>query len=128
MLWTKFTDDCDEVALDISGAYEVKSLKSLIRKFTFNRKTKAFVVFDCVEFSEPTDFEEAYTTFKGAKFGEVSVVVVSKGGGDMVQSVEHIDNPGRISPERHSVRFASPVTSVEITFNFKAKPRKDKKK
>ena len=128
VLWTKFTDDCDEVALDISGAYEVKSLKSLIRKFTFNRKTKAFVVFDCVEFSEPTDFEEAYTTFKGAKFGEVSVVVVSKGGGDMVQSVEHIDNPGRISPERHSVRFASPVTSVEITFNFKAKPRKDKKK
>ena len=24
--------------------------------------------------------------------------------------------------------FASPVTSAEITFNFKAKPRKDKEK
>ena len=128
VLWTKFTDDCDEVALDISGAYEVKSLKSLIRKFTFNRKTKAFVVFDSVEFSEPTAFEEVYTTFEGDKFGEVAVDVVSKGGGNMVRSVEHIDNPGRISPERHSVRFAAPVTSVEITFNFKAKPRKDKEK
>ena len=128
VLWTKFTDDCDEVALDISGAYEVKTLKSLVRQFTFNRKTRTFVVFDRVEFSEPTAFEEVYTTFKGDKFGEVSVDVASKGGGETVQSVEHIDNPGRISPERHSVRFASPVTSAEVTFNFKAKPRKDKEK
>ena len=128
VLRTEFTDDRDTVVLDISGAYEVKSLKSLIRKFVFDRKKKSFMVVDAVEFSEPTAFEEVYTTFKGKKFGEVLVDVASKGGGETVQSVEHIDNPGRISPERHSVRFASPVASAEISFTFTAKPRKDKKK
>ena len=125
---TEFTDDRDVVVLDISGAYEVKTLKSLVRTFAFDRKDKSFVVTDRAEFSEPTAFEEAYITFEGSKFGEVSVDVAVAAGGETVQSVERIDNPGRISPDRHSVRFEAPVTEAEISLTFRAKPGKDKGK
>ena len=128
VLKTEFTDARDTVILDISGAYEVKSLKSLVRTFVFDRARKSFTVTDSAEFSEPTAFEEAYTTFRGKRFGEVSVDVEVKTGGEVVQSSEHIDNPNRISPERHSVRFASPVTSAEISLTFTAKTKKGQEK
>ena len=128
VLATEFLDSRDTLVLDISGAYEVRSLKTLVRTFSFDRKAKTFTVTDSVEFSEPTDFEEAYTTFRGGKFGEALVDVAVAAGGETVHAVEHIDNPNRISPDRHSVRFASPVTKAEISFAFKAKPRKDRKK
>ena len=125
VLGTEFTDVRDTVVLDISGAYEVASLKSLVRTFVLDRESKSFTVTDRVEFSEPTEYEEAYTTFNGKKFGGVSVDVAVKTGGETVESAEHIDNPNRISPDRHSVKFASPVASAEISFTFIAKPRKD---
>ena len=128
VLATEFSDLRDTVVLDISGAYDVKSLKTLVRTFSFDRVAKTFTVSDRVEFSEPADFEEAYNTFKGGKFGEALVDVAVAAGGETVRAVEHIDNPGRTSPDRHSVRFASPVTKAEISFTFKVNPRKDKKK
>ena len=99
-----------------------------MRTFSLDRTAKTFTVTDRVEFSEPTDFEETYNTFKGGKFGEALVDVAVAAGGETVYAVEHIDNPGRTSPDRQSVRCASPVTKAEISFTFKAKPRKDKKK
>ena len=124
VLGTEFTDARDTVSIDISGAYEAKSLKSLVRTFVFDRAEKSFTVTDRAEFSEPTSFEEAYTTFRGDEFGDVDVAVAVKAGGETVQSVEHIDNPGRMSPDRHSVRFASPVDTAEISFTFRARPGK----
>ena len=120
VLATDFSDSRDTVVLDISGAYEVKSLKTLVRTFSFDRKAKTFTVSDRVEFSQPTDFEEAYTTFEGGKFGKAHVDVAVTAGGETVHAVEHIDNPGRISPDRHSVRFASPVDKAEISLTFRA--------
>ena len=128
VLATLFSGSRDTVVLDISGAYDVKSLKSLVRTFVFDREKKTFTVSDSVEFSEPTDFEEVYTTFEGGKFGEALVDVAVTAGGETVHAVEHVENPGRISPERHSVRFASPVAKASISLTFRVKTGKDKKK
>ena len=122
VLATEFSDLRDMVVLDISGAYDVKSLKTLVRTFLFDREAKTFTVSDRVEFSEPTDFEVAYNTFSGKKFGEVLVDVVAAADAEVVHELEHIDNPGLVSPERHSVRFASPVIKAEISLIFRAKP------
>ena len=116
---TDFSDERDVVVMDIAGAYEVKSLKSLVRTFVFDRVAKTFRVTDRVEFTSPTEFEEAYTTFDGRKFGKVDVAVAVAAGGEVVRSSERVDNPERISPVRHAVRFAAPVAAAEITFTFK---------
>ena len=117
---TDFTDARDTVALDLTRAYDVKALKSLVRTFVFDRAAKTFTVTDKVAFSEPTSFEEAYTTFEGEKFGRVAVAVTVRKGGKTTSSVEHIDNPERISPDRHAVRFVRPVTEAEVEFVFRA--------
>ena len=106
----------------------MESLKSLVRTFVLDRERKTFSVSDRVEFSRPTAFEEAYTTFRGEEFGEVSVDVAVAAGGATLESAEHIDNPNRISPDRHSVKFASPVVAAEISFTFRAMPGKDCRK
>ena len=124
---TDFSDERDVVVMDIAGAYEVKSLKSLVRTFVFDRAAKTFRVTDRVEFTSPTEFEEAYTTFDGRKFGKVDVAVAVAAGGEVVRSSERVDNPERISPVRHSVRFAAPVAAAEITFTFKPIKQGDKK-
>jgi hypothetical protein len=59
---------------------------------------------------------------------EASVDVEVKSGGETEVSVEHIDNRPCVSPERHSVRFASPVMEAEVSLTFRAKPGKDKAK
>ena len=127
VLETDFSDVRDKVVLDISGAYEVKSLKLLVRTFVFDREAKTFTVSDRVEFSEPTDFEEVYTTFKGVRFGEAIVDVAVSAGGETVQAVEHIDNPDRLSPDRHSVRFAAPVTEAEVSISFRVRHASNKR-
>ena len=120
VLKTDFSDARDVVVLDLAGAYDVKTLKALTRTFVFDRAAKTFSVTDKVSFSSPTAFEEVYTTFAGEKFGKVEVAV--KASGRTVQACEHVDNPNRISPDRHSVRFEAPVTEAEITLTFRAQP------
>lgn len=115
---TEFTDACDIVVLDISGAYDVPHLLSLVRTFRFDRAKKTFSVTDAVKFSKPSAFEEVYTTFAGEKFGTPVVSVSVSKGGRTVRSSEHISNPGRIEPTRHSLAFESPVTEAEITLTF----------
>ena len=88
------------------------------RTFVFDRTAKTFSVTDKVAFSSPSAFEEVYTTFEGEKFGKVDVAV--KASGRTLQACEHVDNPNRISPERHAVRFETPVTEAEITLTFRA--------
>jgi len=128
VLKTDFSDSRDTVILDISGAYEVESLVSLVRTFVFDRKGKSFTVSDKAVFSSPTDFEEAYTTFEGEKFGKAAVEVSVAKGGDVVRSVERVDNPERVSPYRHSVRFVAPVTEAEVSLTFRALPGKEQGK
>ena len=118
VLKKEFTDACDIVVLDISGAYEVPHLLSLVRTFRFDRAKKAFSVTDSVKFSKPSAFEEVYTTFAGEKFGTPVVSVSVSKGGRTVRSSEHISNPGKIEPTRHSLAFESPVTEAEITLTF----------
>ena len=118
VLKTDFSDARDVVALDLAGAYDVKTLKSLTRTFVFDRTAKTFAVTDKVAFSSPTAFEEVYTTFEGEKFGKVTVDV--KASDRTVQARDHVDNPNRISPDRHAVRFEKPVTEAEITLTFRA--------
>lgn len=117
---TKFTDSCDTVVLDISGAYDVQHLLSLVRAFRFDRSDKTFSVTDAVKFAKPSSFEEVYTTFKGEEFGTPAVSVTVAKGGKTIRRDERIPNPERVEPMRHAIAFECPVTEAEITLTFKA--------
>ena len=56
------SDSCDQVMMDITSAYGLSVLKSLLRKFTFYRDAMRFEVKDCFEFSLPHLFETALIT------------------------------------------------------------------
>lgn len=116
----EFTDACDIVVLDISGAYNVPHLVSLVRTFRFDRAKKTFSVTDAVKFSKPSAFEEVYTTFVGKQFGTPEVSVAVSKGGNVVRRSENISNPGAIEPIRHVLAFEHPVTEAEITLTFTA--------
>lgn len=58
-----FTDEKDQIAYDISSAYQVKGLKKAVRSFEYDRKDKGvLVVTDQFEATCPISFETAITT------------------------------------------------------------------
>jgi hypothetical protein len=118
---TEFTDEKDIIVLDITRAYNVKHLVSLVRTFEFDRKNKEFRVTDCVKFSKPSKFQDVYTTFEGKKFAKPNVSIIVKKGGEIVESSEFIKNPNRVEPTRHVITFNNLVTEAELTLVFKSK-------
>jgi len=120
----------DFVVLDLKGAYEVPSLKTLTRTFDYDRRTKTFTVTDRVVFSEPTAFESAYNTYLEASNPNCKVSngksvigwnvrpTVSVKGGDYDVVEEDIPNPNRIAPHRVAVRMKKPVVEAEVAFVF----------
>ena len=118
VLKTDFTDEKDVVVLDLTAAYKCETLKSIVRTCTFDRKAKTFAVRDRVEFTAPTEFEDAYTTFEGEDFGNVGVKVNVVEGGATETRVEKIPNGRYPSPVRHGIKFSKPVLAAEIEMVF----------
>ena len=117
------------VVLDLTDAYEVRSLKSLTRTFVYDRAAKRFTVTDRVLFDEPTAFESAYNTFlepdNAGRAGQIAWNVrpkVTVRGGAYETVEEDIANPNRISPHRVGIRLKAPVTSAEVSFAFGPNP------
>ena len=131
---TDFTDAKDEIVLDLTAAYAVSNLVSLVRTMTFDRATRTVTVADKVAFSAPTAFESPLVTYadvvfdydqaklllKGPKGAALDVAVAAEGGA-WTWASELIENPTRPSAKRLAVRFAKPVTAAEVAFAFKAK-------
>ncbi|MBO4287702.1 MAG: hypothetical protein J5985_06005 [Kiritimatiellae bacterium] len=128
---TRFTDAEDVLTIDYTAAYDVPSLKSLLRTMTFNRVTKTLSIADKVAFTEPTTFEVPVVTYRDyEKQPDAMRFKFKKTGGKRTMSLdvaaseaisfrmEEIENPGRPSPRRLAFSFDSPVTEATLTTTF----------
>ena len=114
------------VVLDLTKAYDVPALKSLVRTFAYDRAAKTFTVTDKVAFAQPTAFESPFNTYlkasnpscKGKIGWNVRPEVTAAGGAyELVE--EDIANPGRIAPRRVAVRFTAPVLEAEVAMTYR---------
>ena len=120
-----------KVSLDLSSAYDVPALKSLVRTFAYDRAAKTFVVTDRVEFSEPTAFETPFNTYLResnptcavnngvAKVGWNVRPEIAVTGGAYELAEEDVPNPNRLVPHRVAVRFKNPVRFAEVTMTYR---------
>jgi hypothetical protein len=129
ILKTEFTDDTDTLMIDLSSAYQVKSLKKLERTFHFFRTDDGkLIVIDEVEFDRPESFDTALITAE--KWKQIAPNLLQLGdGSDSVQvkiAIEggefHLDaqeikedTPGHIVPIRLGVELVQPVMKAKIT-------------
>ena len=137
---TEFTDARDTIVLDLTGAYDRKQAKvrSLVRTFVYDRAAKSVTVSDTVAFEgegtfsvplilagaiEKTDKADVYrlTVGKGEKTPKplTATVEVSTGGAAYALTSEKIENPPRISPNRHAFTLTKPVASATVSFTFR---------
>jgi len=110
-----FGDDVSQVVLDLTDAYDVKTLKRLTRMFVYSRKAKTFAVTDQVEFTLPTAFETAFVTLSDDAAASPSVTAE---GGKFEIATEKIANPNRLEPSRTGIRFRDPVLTASVTCTF----------
>lgn len=87
-LLTEFTDEVDQMILDLRGAYDCPTLRKLEREFIYDRRGNgSLTITDTVEFSEPTEYESALIT------------------------------PGEITESGQSLRFADGDTAITIEYS-----------
>ena len=103
------------VSMEIKGAYNVKTLKSLVRTFSWERNGSLFTVKDHFEFTEPTAFEVPYISYEGAGC-KPQVTVVPEGYSIKGEDIPNPDMP--LKPRRMAVVPDRPVQSAEVTISF----------
>ena len=129
---TAFGDQEDSVVFDLTKAYAVPVLKSLIRTFTLRRQPKAGIeVTDTVEFREPAAFETALITFE--QWHEVKPGVLVVGESDAAMRVEvtveggtwklqpevlQEDLPGKRFPTRLGIALDGPVRAASVVLKI----------
>ena len=133
VLQSKFEEAQDDVRLDLTSAYQVPSLQSLTRSFSYNRqKWGCVTVQDSVRFAQPQDFETALITYADWSVLEEGVlriteadasidVVVSSEDGELVFADEVIEESS--TPTRLSWRFTEPIREGTITIVVTPTPR-----
>jgi hypothetical protein len=88
----ELSDEQDLLALDVTSAYSVPTLKQLTRTFIFHRPTAQLTVTDEVRFTTPERFGTALVTFDSWQQLEPDLVRV----GDTETGVDvHLDTGGR---------------------------------
>ena len=135
VLKTDFTDAKDVYALDLKGAYEVPSLRSLSRVLEFDRAALSARVADSVEFDSPQSFAVPIVTFcemeKGkdqscfvlrAKDGQRARVEIEVEGGAWRLVEEIVPNPGRNDVRRLAVELEAPVRRAMVAVRYTALP------
>ena len=131
VLKTGFTDNEDTIVIDYTAAYDVPSLKSLVRTMTFNRSRRTVSITDKASFTEPASFEVPVITYREwMRNGDAMSFTFKKPDGrrtmsldvtassPLVFSSEEVENPGKPSPCRMKFAFGQPVTAAEITTVF----------
>ena len=73
-----FTDSRDEIELDLTHAYKNENLKSLTRKFAFDREKDEVVICDSYSFSREDSFETAFLTFAALEIHDGFIVLNGK--------------------------------------------------
>ncbi|MCR4572641.1 MAG: heparinase II/III family protein [Lentisphaeria bacterium] len=132
ILKTDFTDEQDTVVMDMTSAYDVPELKSLIRTFVFNRPNNTITVTDTVEYTEPKEFSTALISRSNVKeykperhfiFGsfeaclDVNITASETFSAKTERLILQFD---RLGPYRLSATLDKPVQKGSITWNIKA--------
>jgi len=132
ILKTQFTDAADTLVMDLSAAYDVKSLKKLRRTFVFSRQGPGtLTVIDEVEFDDPQSFGTALVTFAQWKQVAPKSLVIGTGrsavqvdiaveGPAMKIHADEIkeDVRGGHVPIRLGIDLAEPVIRAKITISI----------
>ena len=136
ILSTDFSDASERVVMDIAGAYPDKAkVKSVVRKFEYDRKSRTFSVADSVTFKlkgtysvpvltpglmKPCKEEGKYaiTVSSGDEVRECDVSISVAGAGWKLSEGKRIDNPNRTAPMRYGVMLDAPVKTVEVKVMF----------
>jgi hypothetical protein len=129
---SSFSEHEDVVVLDLTGAYAVPVLKSLVRTFTLRRGAKPeIVITDVVEFTTPSTFEGALITFDKFREREPGVLTLSSGATALRVLVdssspwklraETIDEnlPGGKKPTRLGLALDSQVTTARVSITVR---------
>jgi len=128
VLETQFTDQADVYRIDITSAYRVADLKSLVREFRYERQGRGrLMITDRVEMSSPQSFEEALITYSPWKRIADGIWVVGEGrnavrvqvameGQTFVASEEQIDEDVHYNtkPVRLGAKLKEPITTGTI--------------
>lgn len=130
-----FTDEKDTLVLDCTAAYDVKSLKSLVRTISFDRVKDTIVVSDKVVFTEPTAFEVPVVTYRDFTKNAASTEFVFSKGPKTYRKLnmkveataavsykeELIENPSRPSVKRLAFSFAEPILEGTLTTTYSSR-------
>ncbi|MCU0749583.1 MAG: heparinase II/III-family protein [Akkermansiaceae bacterium] len=124
---TSFTDERDEVVIDLASAYPDSGLKQLTRHWEYRREGDAsLVIEDRFEFTKPADFATALvgmgdwylvneteneTSFLIDGGHDAVLAVKVESSGPRVWQVIQVPNPGKISPSRLGVGLKSPAAT-----------------
>lgn len=128
ILATEFTPAADTYVLDLRAAYDVPTLKKLVRTFVFSRADRGrLTVTDEVEFDSPQTFGTALVTFGpwqqlehgrllfGAEPDQLQVSLKADGGQLAVQAEEiDEDSSTHKKPLRVGLDFTAPVTKARV--------------
>lgn len=129
VLEQKFADERDVVALDLTKAYEVPALRSLVRRFTYDRAGDgSLTVEDKIVFDRPESFASALITYGEAREespglwllsyeGQSVRVTISASGGNRVSVrdgfLEKQSKAGAV--RRLAIEVAEPVSEATLT-------------
>lgn len=126
------TEHADQLELDLTSAYPVKSLESLQRSFLFQRDQATLTVTDAVRFTTPQEFGTAVVTFDSWQrlddhrlrvgTGDSAVIVTIDASGlpltvDAVTIDEHVR--GGKKPTRIGIDLTKPVREATIRLMIK---------
>lgn len=128
---TDFTDARDTIVLDLTAAYHVHALRSLVRTLTLDRTTSMITLSDEVLFSEPSAFEVPVITYREYEYDEAAAQVTfhkRKGlrtlGMAVTASSPVVFRTGLIRNKpladitRLAFAFADPVTNATLTLTY----------
>ena len=117
---TEFTDDTDELILDLKSAYDVESLKTLNRQFVYSRTGQgSFTINDTVKFDTENKYETALITYSKIELqGNNSFIVYD----DNTKAAVHVNTesgtPVTITTEPLKADFrAGTPTRIAIKLN-----------
>jgi hypothetical protein len=125
---TSFTPTQDTVVLDLTSAYAVPALQSLVRTLTLRRGTNPEVVIsDEVAFLTPSTYEGALITFERYRERGSGVILVGAGATALRVQIESTTPwtlrpelieerlPGDRKPTRLGLALAEPVRTARVT-------------
>ena len=118
VLLTNFTNDRDRFDMDLTSAYKVSGLKSMIRKFDYNRKgTATLTVKDEFAFAAPQAFETAIITRARWKQNAEGQIILEGKHGKLLATVQAPKGGFTIKPEEIIEEKSIPYTRLGIKLN-----------